>query len=66
MDSGLESAVLKCVQLAEEFAKDYEDVVMENRELKNTVERLEQERREFGRRLENVSGQVKEHLRNRA
>lgn len=66
MSSGLESTILRCAELAEEFAKDYEDLVMENRELRNTVERLERERREFGRRLENVSVQVREHLRTRA
>ena len=66
MDSSLENTVLRCAQLAEELAEDYEDLVMENRELRNTVERLERERREFGRRLENVSGKIREHMRTRA
>ena len=66
MSSGLENAILRCKQLFDEFAKDYEDLVMENRELRNAVERLERERREFGRKLENVSAQVRDHLRTRA
>lgn len=66
MDSGLESTVLRCAQLAEELAEDYEDLVMENRELRNTAERSEQERREIKRRLENVLETVREHMRTRA
>ncbi len=66
MSSGLESKILECVKHVDDFAGDYEALVMENRELKRKVDRLETERRELRRRVSDVSERVEAHLKVRA
>lgn len=66
MNSGLESKILESVRQAEDVVRDYESLIMENRRLKNTVERLESEKREFRRKVENISERVKAHMKTRA
>ncbi|QMU56003.1 MAG: hypothetical protein GKS04_02250 [Candidatus Mycalebacterium zealandia] len=62
MISDLEKKIQKCVNLADEFLDDYESLIFRVRELENTVERLEKERRELRRRVEGVVERVEAHM----
>lgn len=62
MISDLEKKIQKCVELTDEFAEDYGKLVFRVRELENTVERLEKERRELRRRVEGVVERVEAHM----
>ncbi len=62
----LENKILECVKQGNEFLDDYESLVLQVRELKKTVERLEDERRRLRRKVESVAERVENHLRARA
>lgn len=62
----LESKILECVKHADEFVDDYAKLVIEVRELKNTVDKLESERREFRQRIDSVAERVETHLKVRS
>ena len=62
MISGLERKINKCVEHVDEFVEDYEKLIFKVRELENTVERLEKERRELRRRIEGVVERVEAHM----
>ncbi|WP_462137475.1 hypothetical protein [Candidatus Mycalebacterium sp.] len=62
MISDLEKKIQKCVSLADEFVEDYESLIFRVRELENTVERLEKERRELRRRIDGVVERVEAHM----
>lgn len=62
----LEGKLLECAKLGDEFIADYEKLVFETRELRNTVRKLETERRELRRKIEGIAERVENHLRARA
>lgn len=62
----LESKIFECVKHASEFVDDYTKLVIEVRELKKTVEKLESEKREFRQRIDSVAERVETHLKVRS
>ncbi len=61
----LENKILECTKHADEFINDYEKIVLEVRELKKTIERLQAERKELRRRIDDVVESVENHVNSR-
>ncbi len=62
----LENKILECVKHGDELIADYEKLVFEVRDLKKTVERLENDRMEMKRKIDSMAERVEIHLRARA